>query len=165
MGMFLGYILRRYKDHKPTPMQVRLGWTFGFMSFIMTLFVSTRMNFPDYKYNKFEAALYAAFAPAAWCTLSAWIIFISEKGSNSEFFWRGNIESIVFHCDFSSRVSLTDQIVQLFKMRVQRIFTKLAYAIYLTQFPVFFYNVGKVRNAEYFEFIKIMVSETLTGIL
>lgn len=87
MGMFLGYILRRHKDHKPTPMQVRLGWTFGFMSFFVTLFVSTRMNFPDYKYNKFEAALYAAFAPAAWCVLSAWIIFISEKGSNSKFYF------------------------------------------------------------------------------
>lgn len=57
----------------------------------------------------------------------------------------------------------TDQIVQLFKMKIQRIFTKLAYAIYLTQFPVFFYNVGKVRNAEYFEFIKIMVSKTSAG--
>lgn len=45
-------------------------------------------------------------------------------------------------------------------MRIQRIFTKLSYAIYLTQFPIFFYNVGKVRNAEYFEFIKIMVSES-----
>lgn len=43
-------------------------------------------------------------------------------------------------------------------MRIQRVFTKLSYAIYLTQFPIFFYNVGKVRNAEYFEFIKIMVS-------
>jgi hypothetical protein len=53
---------------------------------------------------------------------------------------------------------LADQIVQLFKMRIQRIFTKIAYAVYLTQFPIFFYNVGKVRNAEYFEFIKIMVS-------
>lgn len=52
-----------------------------------------------------------------------------------------------------------DQIVQLFKMKIQRIFTKLSYAIYLTQFPIFFYNVGKVRNAEYFEFIKIMVSK------
>lgn len=43
-------------------------------------------------------------------------------------------------------------------MKIQRIFTKLSYAIYLTQFPIFFYNVGKVRKAEYFEFIKIMVS-------
>lgn len=54
---------------------------------------------------------------------------------------------------------LLDHIVQLFKWKIQRIFTKLAYAIYLTQFPIFFYNVGKVRNAEYFEFIKVMVSD------
>ncbi|CRK95963.1 CLUMA_CG009406, isoform A [Clunio marinus] len=131
MGMLLGYILRRHKDSQMTPKQAKLGWTFGFLAFFITLFVSIRMNFPDYKYNSFEAALYAAFAPASWCVLSAWIIFASEKGCNN-------------------------QIVQLFKMKIQRIFTKISYAIYLTQFPIFFYNVGKVRNAEYFEFIKLM---------
>jgi hypothetical protein len=52
----------------------------------------------------------------------------------------------------------TDPIVRFFSLKYQRIFTKLSFAIYLTQFPIFFYNVGKVRNAEYFEFIKIMVS-------
>lgn len=86
IGMFLGYILRKYKDHQPTPTQVRAGWTFGFLSFLITLIVSIRMNYPDYKYNKIEAAFYAALAPPSWCIFSAWIIFISEKGSNSECF-------------------------------------------------------------------------------
>ena len=52
----------------------------------------------------------------------------------------------------------TDIFVQVLRIKFQRIFTKLSYAIYLTQFPIFFYNVGKVRNAEYYEFVKIMVS-------
>lgn len=84
IGMLLGYFLRKHKDYQPTPMQVRVGWTVGFLSFLFTLLVSILMNFPDYKYNRFEAGLYAAFAPASWCVFSAWIIFISEKGSNSK---------------------------------------------------------------------------------
>lgn len=55
-------------------------------------------------------------------------------------------------------LNFLDFIVQVFKIKFQRIFTKISYAVYLTQFPIFFYNVGKVRNAEYYEFIKIMVS-------
>lgn len=156
MGMLLGYSLRRYKDFRPTPLQARIGWIVGFLSFLITLTVSIAMNYPDYKYNKFEAALYASFAPPAWCMFSAWIIFISEKGCNSR---PATCLLLNFPTDISiSFHSPTDQIVQLFKMRIQRVFTKLSYAIYLTQFPIFFYNVGKVRNAEYFEFIKIMVS-------
>lgn len=36
--------------------------------------------------------------------------------------------------------------------------TKLSYAIYLTQFPIFFYNVGSIRSAEHFEFFSMQVS-------
>lgn len=84
IGMFLGYILRKHKDHKPSQTLVRIGWSIGVLSFLVTLVVSILMNFPDYKYNKFQSALYAAFAPPTWCIFSAWIIFISEKGSNSK---------------------------------------------------------------------------------
>lgn len=33
--------------------------------------------------------------------------------------------------------------------------TRLSYAVYLTQFPVFFYNVGQTRNAEHYEFFRM----------
>jgi hypothetical protein len=84
MGMLVGYALRKYKNHMPTTNQVRLGWTLGFLSFVLTSIASVRMNFPDYRYDKYEAGVYAALAPAAWCVFSAWIIFIAEKGSTSE---------------------------------------------------------------------------------
>lgn len=31
-----------------------------------------------------------------------------------------------------------------------QILTNLSYGIYLTQFPVFFYNIGRIRTPEYF---------------
>ena len=85
MGMLLGYSLRKHKDFQPSSWQIKAGWTFAALTFISTLFISIRMNFPDYRYNKYEAGLYAAFAPAAWCVLGTWIVFISEKGSSSKF--------------------------------------------------------------------------------
>jgi hypothetical protein len=86
MGMLLGFALQRYKDHKPTTNQARAGWILGVLSFVVTSIASVRMNFPDYEYDKYEAGIYAALAPAGWCVFSAWIIYISEKGSTSE--WR-----------------------------------------------------------------------------
>lgn len=97
----------------------------------------------------------AALAPATYCVFSAWIIYISEKGCNSKLII---ITSDWFLINFLNLSFFLDRIVLVFKLKIQRIFTKLSFAIYLTQFPIFFYNVGRVRNAEYFEFIKIMVS-------
>lgn len=84
MGMFLGWVLRKYKSIQPTPSQTRIGWTISFSAFLATVLVSIGMNFHGYRYNKFHAALYAALAPITWSLFSAWIIFISEKGSNGE---------------------------------------------------------------------------------
>lgn len=42
--------------------------------------------------------------------------------------------------------------------------TRLSYAIYLTQFPVFFYNVGRRRHAAFYEFISYSVSTHFTEI-
>lgn len=37
--------------------------------------------------------------------------------------------------------------------------TKLSYAIYLTQFPIFFYNVGRRRHIHhYYNFVSTIVS-------
>jgi len=85
MGMLLGYVLRRHKNYVPTDKIVRLGWTIAFLSFVITSIASIRLNFPDHVYNKLESGLYASFAPAGWCLFSAWIIYISEKGSKSKF--------------------------------------------------------------------------------
>ena len=30
------------------------------------------------------------------------------------------------------------------------VFTRIAYALYLMQFPIFFYNIGSARNADYY---------------
>lgn len=87
----------------------------------------------DYRYNVQHAAIYAALGPMAWCGLFAWIVFTTHLGYRSRIgdmlSWRGFL-----------------------------ITTRLSYGIYLTQFPVFFYNVGRRRFAGHFEFLALTLN-------
>ncbi|KAF7391343.1 hypothetical protein HZH66_009823 [Vespula vulgaris] len=97
-----------------------------------TGWILSKMGSIDYTYNPMHAATYNAFAPIGWCALFAWIIVVHQTGNTNGWLsrilaWRGFV-----------------------------ITTRLSYAIYLTQFPVFFYNVGQTRSAEYYDFLKLV---------
>jgi len=49
---------------------------------------------------------------------------------------------------------------RLFSWRGFLVTTRISYAIYLTQFPIFLFNVGQVRTANYYEFFSTTVSPT-----
>lgn len=136
MGVLLGYILRRYKDLTLTPTQLKIGWYTNTALMLIAFFGPASMGSIGYEYNPTHAAHYAAFAPIAWCSFFAWIIFTSHLGYESPlsryFAWDGFLVT-----------------------------TRLSYAVYLTQFPVFFYNVGRTRTSEYYEFIPTTVSTGL----
>ncbi|KAK0172238.1 hypothetical protein PV328_005583 [Microctonus aethiopoides] len=133
IGIFIGYLLRIYpEDYKMNKSVIKLGWIFSSLATFSAFFGPANMGSIDYVYKPHHGAIYNAFAPIGWCAIFAWIIFLSHtKNTNawiSRFFaWRGFI-----------------------------IWTRLSYAIYLTQFPVFFYNVGQTRNPHHFAFIRLM---------
>lgn len=54
-------------------------------------------------------------------------------------------------------ISIIGFLNKLFSWRGFLITTRISYAIYLTQFPIYFYNVGQTRTAEQYEFFSIMV--------
>lgn len=160
MGVILGYILRRKKDIKLTKVkfiiklkmasiqtnlkffsqtQLRIGWYVNIALILGAFFGPAPMGHKDYIYNSTHAAHYAAFAPIAWCSFFAWVIFTSHLGYNcrvSEFFsWKGF-----------------------------QITTRLSYAVYLTQFPVFFFNVGRIRSPEYYDFFTHTVSLSVVSL-
>ncbi|KAG4077902.1 hypothetical protein HA402_013836 [Bradysia odoriphaga] len=128
LGILLGYVLRVFKDHKLTKTQLKVGWYVNVTLFLLVLLGPAPMGSISYVYNEYHAALYAALGPMAWCGLAGWIIFTSHLGYHSllsRFFsWPGFLVT-----------------------------TRLSYAIYLTQFPVFFFNVGRTRHATYFSFL------------
>lgn len=48
-------------------------------------------------------------------------------------------------------------ISEMLSCRLFLITTRIAYGVYLTQFPIFFYNVGTTRHAGYYNFIPTLV--------
>ncbi|XP_055682910.1 nose resistant to fluoxetine protein 6-like [Lutzomyia longipalpis] len=128
MGVLLGYVLRRYRDLTLTPTQLKVGWYINTALMLVAFFGPAPMGSIGYEYNATHAAHYAAFAPIAWCSFFAWIIFTSHLG-------------------YESLLS------RLLSWEGFLVTTRLSYAIYLTQFPVFFYNVGRTRTPERYEFI------------
>ncbi|XP_050528916.1 nose resistant to fluoxetine protein 6-like [Daktulosphaira vitifoliae] len=121
MGILLGYLLKCVgPNYKMKSINIKLGWIIAIGFFYQAYIAPSKMGDMNYVYNVIDAANYAAFAPICWCIFFGWIIFISHTGNGglvSEVFsWKGFI-----------------------------ILTRFSYTFYLTQFPVFFYNVGSNR--------------------
>ncbi|XP_066254847.1 nose resistant to fluoxetine protein 6-like [Euwallacea similis] len=133
MGIFMGYLLRNCSHIKLTNTQLRTGNTVALFSFLVSYLGPAFMGKIDYVYNPRDAAWYAAFSPILWVASFCWVIYIIQLG------YGGWIRHVFAHslCTF---------------------WTKVSYAVYLTQFPVFFYNVGSTRSAQEFGIITKMLN-------
>ncbi|KAL4105101.1 hypothetical protein QTP88_020374 [Uroleucon formosanum] len=142
MGILLGYCLRYVGRNYPLKSgHLKLGWIVAIGFFYEAFIHPSKMGDIDYVYNASDAANYAAFAPIYWCIFFSWIIFVSYTGNggfvSSLFSWKGFI-----------------------------VCTRLSYTFYLTQFPVFFYNVGSHRSALEYSFgLIINIKEMLAIIM
>ncbi|XP_056642944.1 O-acyltransferase like protein [Diorhabda sublineata] len=122
MGIFLGYILRNFSNLSFTKTQLNVGNTMALFTFFVSFFGAAFMGTIDYVYDPKDAAWYAAVSPILWCFSFAWVIFIWQLGYK-----------IAAGYLFSHKLFL--------------LWTKISYTVYLTQFPVFFYNVGTTRSS------------------
>ncbi|XP_017782884.1 PREDICTED: nose resistant to fluoxetine protein 6-like [Nicrophorus vespilloides] len=128
MGIFLGYLLRNCKNIILKPIQLQFGNVLAIISFVTSFIGPAFMGSINYIYDPVHAAWYASFAPILWCFSFAWIIFTHQNG-------------------YKSFIS------EMFAFRYFKLWTKISYTVYLTQFPIFFYNVGTLRHSEYYQFI------------
>ncbi|KAF5287571.1 hypothetical protein FQA39_LY15900 [Lamprigera yunnana] len=131
MGILLAYLLHQYESTKLSSVQLQVGDTVAFCSFCIAFFGPSFMGSHQYKYNPVDAAQYAAFAPILWCISFAWIIF-------------------------TTHIKQSGLLGKILSSKMFLVTTKLSYSMYLTQFPVFFYNVGIVRTPEYYKFTNKM---------
>ncbi|KAH8273460.1 hypothetical protein KR018_002459, partial [Drosophila ironensis] len=158
MGILLGYVLRKYQNAKLSNLQLRLGWLGATFCLLASLLGPAPMGDINYVYNSTHAAIYAAFAPIAWCLFFSWIVFVSHNGYTSK---RCSLEGCNprwFHALHVSFIAPADKFTKLFAWRGFQVSTKLSYAIYLTQFPVFFFNVGRRRHIHhYYNFVSIIL--------
>ncbi|XP_043275133.1 nose resistant to fluoxetine protein 6 isoform X2 [Venturia canescens] len=140
MGIFLGYLLKNYPvNYRMSNTALNIGWIVSSLMTLGAFFGPAGMGSIHYVHNPMHAALYSAFAPIGWCAIFAWLAFISHTGNGGG--WLG----------------------KLFAWRGFLICTRLSYAIYLTQFPVFFYNVGQTRNNAHYGFFKLMFNMNELG--
>ncbi|OAD54557.1 Nose resistant to fluoxetine protein 6 [Eufriesea mexicana] len=134
IGIFMGYLLRHLpSDYKVSKTVLYTGWITCIIMFCCAFFGPARMGSIDYVYNPIDAAMYNAFAPIGWCAIFAWVTVMHHTGNTNGWFsrflaWKGFL-----------------------------ITTRLSYALYLTQFPIYFYNVGRTRSAEHFAFFSMQV--------
>lgn len=79
-GIYLGYILRKYKSHKFSSEQLKLGWFAAgacvILEIIIALFNQT--------FNPLAAAVFSALAPIPLCVFLMWFIFTAQMGQKSE---------------------------------------------------------------------------------
>ncbi|GJQ67615.1 hypothetical protein Trydic_g8418 [Trypoxylus dichotomus] len=83
----------------------------------------------DYVYDPIDAAWYAAYAPILWCFCFAWVIYITHIGH-------------------------TGYIAPILRNPIPKMWSKISYTVYLTQFPVYFYNVGTTKHPDEFDVIR-----------
>ncbi|XP_075234282.1 O-acyltransferase like protein-like [Lycorma delicatula] len=126
MGILLSYFLHIKKNKiLLSKVQVFLGWIL-FLSFgLLTVVGPFSTGLIDYTYYAFDAAIYSSFAPILWCSFVSWGLITSHYGFAG---WFGSFLS----------------------WKGFKIFTKISYAVYLTQFPIFFYNVGTKRTSSFY---------------
>ncbi|XP_068083703.1 nose resistant to fluoxetine protein 6 [Anabrus simplex] len=129
MGIILGYaLLRLGRGFKIKESQIALGWAFAAVLFFISFLLPATMGQRSYIYDPIDAANYAAYTPIAWCLCFAWVILLCYIGCG------GILGKILSWSGFL-------------------VSTRLSYAIYLTQFPIFFYNVGTTRTVNSYSFL------------
>ncbi|XP_066603638.1 nose resistant to fluoxetine protein 6 [Prorops nasuta] len=132
IGIFVGYFLRKNpKGFQLNKTATYTGWVVCSLMALAAFFGPAKMGSIDYIYDPMHAATYNAFAPIGWCALFAWLAVLHHTGNTNG--WLSKLSS----------------------WKGFLITTRLSYAIYLTQFPVFFYNVGQTRSAEHYEFFRM----------
>ncbi|KAG5314333.1 NRF6 protein, partial [Acromyrmex insinuator] len=143
IGVFAGYFLRNLPENfKLGTTTLYTGWTVCSLMFLAALIGPSKMGSIDYVYDPIHAAAYNAFAPIGWCSLFLWIAITQHTGSSNIF------------------------LNKIFSWRGFLVTTRISYAVYLTQFPIFFFNVGQTRTADHYEFLRIMLNlKEIGGIL
>nr|CAD7402723.1 unnamed protein product [Timema cristinae] len=99
------------------------GWLSTAYLIYLCFFSMSEVVSPEYQYDTVKMSIYYALSPVALSLALSWVILACVTGHggwlNSALCWRG----------------LT-------------IFSKISYSVYLTQFLVFFYNVGTTKTSQ-----------------
>nr|CAD7200470.1 unnamed protein product [Timema douglasi] len=126
------------------------GWLSTVYLLYLSFFSMSEIVSPEYQYDAVKMSIYYALSPVAFSLALSWVILACVTGHggwlNSAMCWRG-----------------------------MTILSKISYSVYLTQFLVFFYNVGTTKTSpefnavtvyvSLFEFILVLLASTIMTLL
>ncbi|XP_035734011.1 uncharacterized protein LOC118446915 isoform X2 [Vespa mandarinia] len=136
LGVLLHYTGKNVKIHK---VFVILGWFIAMSFGTWSLFSPWRLAKRDYVYDVEEASHYTVISPIPWALALCWTIFAC----------------------FTDHGGIINRFLSNYWLVI---FSRISYAIYLTQFAVFFYNVGTTRYTTEFHLTKIDFLEIIVVI-
>jgi hypothetical protein len=102
----------------------------------------------NYIYNKVEASINAALYPIFFGVSISFGVYTFNRNlsGNKNTNWSINKNAIdIISCLFLGWFG------KMFDWKYFQIATKVAYALYLVQFPVFFYNVGLTKHVDEYQ--------------
>ncbi|XP_046748456.1 uncharacterized protein LOC124412542 isoform X2 [Diprion similis] len=147
LGTLMHYTGKQVRIHK---VLVIIGWVVAAALGFWSLFSPWRSARRDYTYDVEEATYYAVVLPVFWAISLSWVIFASFTQHG------GALNRFLSH-------------------RWMVVLSRISYSVYLTQFAIFFYNVGITRYTAEFQLHRsidlyevaavISVSVTLTLLL
>lgn len=130
MGIGLGYIMSKTGKNVHIPKNTAIcGWAASALLAYYALLSRWAEARLDFRYSAYDAAIYAGWSPMAWSLALGWLIFACFTGHGGYLNTFLSIKPLV-------------------------VFSRISYAVYLTQFAVFFYNVGITRTSEQFTILK-----------
>ncbi|XP_076749624.1 uncharacterized protein LOC143422693 isoform X2 [Xylocopa sonorina] len=126
-GVGLGVLLRYTgKDVRIHKVLVILGWLIAMALGSWSLFSPWHLARRDYVYDAEEATNYAVISPVLWALALCWFI----------------LACYTHHGGMINRFLSSHWLM---------VFSRVSYAVYLTQFAVFFHNVGTARYSSEFQ--------------
>ncbi|XP_049765189.1 nose resistant to fluoxetine protein 6-like isoform X2 [Schistocerca cancellata] len=125
-GVLLGFYMKKMEKSLRIPkVLVATGWIVAIVLASCSMLLAKNVYKLSYVYNVYEAATFAAWAPLAWSSALCWIILACHSG------YAGKLNNVL-------------------SWRPLVILSRLSYALYMIQFPVFYYYVGINRSAKVF---------------
>ncbi|XP_059060067.1 nose resistant to fluoxetine protein 6-like [Achroia grisella] len=141
IGVAMAYFMRTKKlNFVLSNTQVRLLWAACFALAAFTIVSPYEMGLEGYQYEPEQAASFATYSPILWglfMCMAHWAICNNYAGLGTA----------------------------IIELPVFKFFNKISYGVYLTQFPIFFYNVGVQRHAEYYSPILLVHAPEMLSIL
>lgn len=141
LGVGLGHILHNTnKNVHISKAAVWAGWLLAIYFAYLSVFLPSDLGHRHYRYDVHNASIYAAFSPISWSLALGWLIWACFTGNGGAL----------------NRFLCCKSLV---------IFSRISYAVYLTQFAVFFYNVGSIRASEQFNLLRSVDTAELLAVL